>query len=93
MVTGFKNVVWSEKERREAQEVIRQTMKEGAVGFSVGLSYYPGGYSDTEELIALCQIVQEYDGFSAYIRDWMTDRFPFVQDMKRLKLARKTGVS
>ena len=92
MVTGFKNVVWSEKERREAQEVIRQTMKEGAVGFSVGLSYYPGGYSDTEELIALCQIVQEYDGLFCVHQRLDDGQVPLRPRYEAAEIARKTGV-
>ena len=92
MVTGFENVVWGEKERRKAQEVIRQTMKEGAVGFSVGLSYYPGGYSDTEELIALCQVVQEYDGLFCVHQRLDDGQVPLRPRYEAAEIARKTGV-
>ncbi|GAH58606.1 unnamed protein product, partial [marine sediment metagenome] len=41
------------------QDMIRQGMVEGAVGLSTGLSYPPGIYASTEELVALCQTVAE----------------------------------
>lgn len=45
-----------------AKEVLTNAMKAGATGLSVGLSYYPGAYSDTQELIELCRIVKKFDG-------------------------------
>ncbi len=52
-----------------AKSALHQAMEEGALGFSVGLSYYPGGYSDTRELIELCKVVREHDGlFCTHLR-------------------------
>ena len=44
------------------QDMIRQGMKEGAVGLSTGLQYPPGSYATTEELIALSKTVRECGG-------------------------------
>ena len=47
-----------------------KAMQEGAVGFSTGLTYYPAGYGNTEELIAICRVVKEHDGiFLVHKRD------------------------
>lgn len=42
--------------------IIRREMDAGAYGISSGLEYVPGRYSKTEELLALAQVVGEYDG-------------------------------
>ncbi|MBC3842719.1 hypothetical protein GXW82_28735 [Streptacidiphilus sp. 4-A2] len=36
---------------------------EGAVGLSAGLTYSPGMYADTDELVELCRGVAEFDGY------------------------------
>lgn len=51
------------------QELIRQSMREGAVGMSTGLIYPPCCFADTAELIELCKAVAEFDGvFVAHMR-------------------------
>ncbi len=44
------------------QELIRQSMREGALGLSTGLIYPPCCFADTSELIELCRAVAEFDG-------------------------------
>ena len=41
---------------------IKEGMEEGAVGFSTGLIYEPGRYSNTEELIELAKVISSYNG-------------------------------
>jgi N-acyl-D-amino-acid deacylase len=63
------------------QELIRQSMREGALGLSTGLIYPPCCFADTAELIALCRAVAEFDGIfvshmrseSDYIEDAVTE--------------------
>jgi N-acyl-D-amino-acid deacylase len=43
--------------------LVRQGMEEGAWGLGAGPEYRPGRFSTTEELIALAEIVADYDGF------------------------------
>jgi N-acyl-D-amino-acid deacylase len=51
------------------QELIRQSMREGAFGLSTGLIYPPCCFADTAELIELGRAVAEFDGvFVAHIR-------------------------
>ena len=43
-------------------ELVRQAMREGAMGMSAALIYPPASYAKTEELIALAKAVAEFDG-------------------------------
>lgn len=67
-------------------------MREGAVGFSTGLTYYPAGYSDTEELIAICKAIKKRDGiFLVHKRD----NFDYprdVGDTEIVRVIREIGV-
>ncbi len=52
------------------QALVRRGMQAGAVGLSTGLYYAPGSYADTNEVIALAQVVAETGGvYSSHIRD------------------------
>lgn len=63
------------------QDLIRQSMREGALGLSTGLIYPPCCFADTSELIELCRAVVEFDGIfvshmrseSDYIEDAITE--------------------
>ena len=45
-------------------------MEQGTIGFSTGLEYDPGSYSDTTELIELAKVVRKYDGlYTSHTRD------------------------
>lgn len=48
-------------ERDEMGHLIRQSLKEGAIGLSVGLDYDPDTFADREELVEHCKIAAEYD--------------------------------
>ncbi len=52
------------------QNLVRNAMKEGALGLSSGLFYAPGSYAKTEEVIALAKIASEYGGiYDTHMRD------------------------
>jgi N-acyl-D-amino-acid deacylase len=59
------------------QELIRQSMREGAFGLSTGLIYPPCCFADTAELVELCRAVAEFDGiFVSHMRsesDYLED--------------------
>lgn len=40
-------------------------MREGAFGMSSGLTYVPGMFADTDELVALCEVVARHGGYYA----------------------------
>lgn len=50
------------EELKRMQGLVRQAMREGAMGLGSSLIYAPANYAKTEELIALCKVVSEYDG-------------------------------
>ncbi len=45
-------------------------MKFGALGFSTGLMYPPGVYSDTNEVVALAKVAAEFGGiYNSHVRN------------------------
>jgi N-acyl-D-amino-acid deacylase len=75
----------------EMQTLIRQSMREGALGMSTGLIYPPCCFADTAELIELCKAVAEFDGvFVAHMRsesDYLEDA---VAEM--IEIGKRSGV-
>ncbi|MEP7292114.1 MAG: D-aminoacylase [Chloroflexota bacterium] len=63
-------------------ELVRQAMREGAVGLSAALIYPPASYATTEELIALAKAAAEYDGI--YISHLRSEGPFFVQAAQEL---------
>ena len=47
---------------KTAKTIVANGMEQGAIGLSTGMSYFPNSWSDTEELIELCQVVAKYGG-------------------------------
>lgn len=47
------------------QEFLAEALREGAVGLSVALEYWPQNAATTEEMIALCAVLREKGGFYA----------------------------
>ncbi len=57
------------EEMSEMKRLLQQAMAEGAFGFSTGLIYPPGSFTETEELIELAKGLKEYDGlYASHIR-------------------------
>lgn len=62
------------QEFEKMKAIIDDGMKEGAVGLSSGLSYIPGRYADTQELIECAKVVAKNDGvYASHLR--MQDGF------------------
>jgi N-acyl-D-amino-acid deacylase len=74
---GMEDRLATRDEITAMQNLIRQAMREGAVGLSTGLIYPPCCYADTSELIELGRTVAEFDGiFVAHMRsesDYLED--------------------
>jgi N-acyl-D-amino-acid deacylase len=50
--------------------LVDRAMQDGAIGLSSGLEYDPGFYGNTDEIVALAQVVAKYGGFySSHVRD------------------------
>ena len=52
----------NDSELSRMKELVREGMKDGAFGFSTGLTYPPGAYSDTEELVSICESIKDLGG-------------------------------
>jgi len=63
---GFIDRAATDKELGQMQALMAQGMREGAVGFSTGLDYFPCRYSNGEELVKICQVVAGHDGISVW---------------------------
>ena len=73
------------------RELTRQCMEAGAMGVSFGLIYPPGSYADTEELIAVAEVVAEYGGvITAHVRGEGNQLIEAADEL--LRVARATGV-
>ncbi len=77
----------------KAESIIRNSMEQGACGFSTGLSYYPNSFSDTAELVAIMNIVKEYDRpLSIHLRNHNTERgFAGGGVEEAMEIGRQTG--
>ena len=61
-VMGLRADAATEDEIRAMQEILAYEMQQGAAGYSTGLSYVPGIYSNTHELTELAKAVAPYGG-------------------------------
>lgn len=91
-VCGFANRKLEGQYLETAQEELEKAMQSGATGLSVGLSYYPGGFSDTEELIALCKVVKKYDGIFCVHQRLNDGQIPQTSREEIAKVVQETGV-
>ena len=89
---GWEDRLPTQAELRHMQELARQGMRDGAFGFSTGLTYPPGAYSDTDELVAVCDAIKEFGGFyMTHARYSLGDRLldPFRE---AIEVGRRSGV-
>lgn len=63
MVVGTANRPATSAELGEMKRLLAEGLYQGAVGMSSGLTYTPGMFADTAELIELCRVVAEYGGY------------------------------
>jgi N-acyl-D-amino-acid deacylase len=90
---GMNDVPLSGSKLDTAKGLLRESLEQGAVGFSTGLSYYPNSWSDTEELCALMEVVRDFDRpMSIHLRDREGDRaFEGGGVPEAIEVARRTG--
>ncbi|NKE59868.1 D-aminoacylase [Lentzea sp. PSKA42] len=63
LVVGWDDRPPTESEMDNMKSVLAQSLAEGAMGMSSGLTYTPGMYADTSELVQLCEVVGQHGGF------------------------------
>jgi N-acyl-D-amino-acid deacylase len=70
MILGDDNKQPSPEQLEQMTDLVRQAMKDGAVGVSSALEYAPAPYAKTEELIALAAEGGKFGGiYSTHMRD------------------------
>lgn len=73
------------------RQAVDDAMRAGAIGLSTGLVYAPASYADTEELVALNEVVARHGGrFFVHVRS-ESDRVVEATE-EVLEVARRTGV-
>jgi N-acyl-D-amino-acid deacylase len=63
MVVGTANRPATRAELDEMKRLLAVGLAEGAAGMSSGLTYTPGMFADTSELVELCRVVASYGGY------------------------------
>ena len=92
---GFRDIPLVGDGLAEARRLIAESLEQGALGFSTGLSYYPNSYSDTEELVALNETVAQHGGvYVVHVRNHNNDRAPGGTGItEALEVGRRCGVA
>jgi N-acyl-D-amino-acid deacylase len=69
-VMGRANRLATDEELRRMRVLVEQAMRDGAVGFSTGLIYIPGTYSNTAEVVALAKAAGAFGGvYASHMRN------------------------
>jgi N-acyl-D-amino-acid deacylase len=63
LVLGWEDRPATPAELLRMRQLLAQGLAEGAVGMSAGLTYSPGMYAGTDELVALCRTVADHGGY------------------------------
>lgn len=63
LAVGLDDRPATEAELDRMRDLVATGMREGAAGLSSGLTYTPGMYADTAELVALCEVVGALGGY------------------------------
>jgi len=73
-VVGWEQRPATPPEMRQMADILRTAMEEGALGLSTGLTYPPGMWAHTEELVTLCNVVREMGGiYATHVRYTLGD--------------------
>ena len=90
-VIGEDNRPPTADELKRMQDLVRQAMREGAMGVASALIYPPGSFAKTDEIIALSKAAAEYDGlYASHMRSEGAEIIEGVQEL--LTIARKAKI-
>ena len=91
-VTGWQDRRPTGQEAQRMRDLLRAGLREGAFGLSTGLTYPPGSYAGTDELVELCRTVVAAGGiYVTHVRYALGDRFadPYRE---AIEIGRRSGV-
>ena len=90
-VAGWEMRRLTDAEMRQMRLLLDEQLSQGAFGLSLGLIYPPGSFCDTDELVALAEMVASHDKMLAvHMRNENKGVFDALDEM--LSVAKKTGV-
>ncbi len=82
----------SEEELARMKEMVRRDMEDGCRGFSTGLTYFPGMYAHTDEIVELAKVSSEHGGrYVTHVRS-LTAAFARTVE-EAVEIARRSGSS
>jgi N-acyl-D-amino-acid deacylase len=85
MVLGDEDKQPTPAQLDQMRELVRQAMREGAVGVSTSLEYAPAPYAKTEELIALASEASKFGGiYATHMRDESNSVLPAIDEALRI---------
>src|SRR5713226_3487754 len=85
MVLGPDDVQPTPAQLEQMKELVRQAMRDGAVGVSTSLEYPPAPYAKTEELIALAQQASAAGGiYATHMRNESDAILPAIDEALRI---------
>jgi N-acyl-D-aspartate/D-glutamate deacylase len=85
MILGPDDVQPTPAQLEQMKELVRQAMRDGAVGVSTSLEYPPAPYAKTEELIALAQQASAAGGiYATHIRNESDAILPAIDEALRI---------
>ena len=91
LVMGMDKRLPDAQQLSQMQDHIKRALDQGACGFSTGLVYRPGRYSDTDEVIALAQQAQPYDAlYTTHMRNEGDHLLEAVDET--LRIGQESGV-
>ncbi len=93
-ILGFEDKPLVGEDMQKAKKLLYKSLEEGAVGLATGMSYYPNAWSDTTELIELCEVVSDSSKvYVTHLRDRNTERgYKGGGILEALEIGRQSGV-
>ncbi len=88
---GYEDRPAMPEELERMKELVRQAMREGAMGLSSALVYVPGSFAPTEELVQLASAAAEFDGmYTSHMRNEGDEILEALDEF--LTIVRESGI-
>ncbi len=88
-VVGFNDRAPTPAELQQMQELVREAMRDGALGVGSSLIYAPAAYAKTDELVALAKAAGEFGG--TYVSHMRSEGDRFLEALDELLLIAREG--
>ncbi len=89
---GYDNIKATDEEFLEMDQIVEESMLEGAMGIGSSLIYAPGDFADTEELIRISSTASKYGGmYISHMRDEGRNVMQALEEL--LEIAEKADIA